>query len=360
MLLQQLGYFLSPQKSSADIADRYHWFMSSRIVRLLSLALVFAVSGCGGAKSAETLSGLDTSALEAMAKRAETDGANCLVVFKDGQLVREWNFGGSSPTALQEGFSTTKSVASMLIGIAQDQGLFDIDQPASDFISEWKGTSSEPVTIRQLLSMTSGRYYDFETDYAQMAFFSQDKSGFSIGLEQQHEPGTFWEYNNSATQTLEVVLKRASKMSVSDFAVKFLFQPLGLSSRLITDAAGNAGLYAGMQTSCQDLALLTQLVLDEGVFQGKQLISKAFVAEAITQSSTLKADYGLLWWLDPSGAYYMSGACGQVAMAMPQFDVVATLMRTTNLSSPQSLLTCGGQSSEEIVLEGISAASIGG
>jgi len=56
----------------------------------------------------------------------------------------------------------------------------------------------------------------------------------------------------------------------------------------------------------------------------------------------------------------MSGACGQVAMAMPQLDVVATLMRTTDLSSPQSLLTCGGESSEEILLEGISAASIGG
>ena len=261
---------------------------------------------------------------------------------------------------MQEGFSTTKSVASLLIGIAQDQGLLSIDQPASDFITEWKGTKSEPVTIRQLLSMTSGRYFDFETDYAQMAFFSQDKSGFSIGLEQQHEPGTFWEYNNSATQTLEVVLKRASNMAVNDFAAQYLFDPLGLSSRLITDAAGNAGLYAGMQTSCRDLAALTQLVLDECAYEGKQIISQAFVAEAITQSSTLKDDYGLLWWLDPSGAYYMSGACGQVAMAMPQFDVVATLMRTTDLSSPQGLLTCGGESSEEILLEGISAASSDG
>jgi CubicO group peptidase (beta-lactamase class C family) len=334
--------------------------MLSRFFRLSSLLLVIAVSGCGGGESVQTLVGLDGSALDAMAKRAETDGANCLVVLKGGELVSEWNFGGSSPTAMQEGFSTTKSVASLLIGIAQDQGLLSLDQPASDFISEWKGTKSEPVTIRQLLSMTSGRYYDFQTDYAQMAFFSQDKSGFSIGLEQQHEPGTVWEYNNSATQTLEVVLKRASNMAVNDFAAQYLFNPLGLSSRLITDAAGNAGLYAGMQTSCRDLATLTQLVLDEGAYQGKQIISQAFVAEAITQSSTLKDDYGLLWWLDPSGAYYMSGACGQVAMAMPQFDVVATLMRLTDLSSPQSLLTCGGESSEEILLEGISAASIGG
>ncbi|CAB4654847.1 unannotated protein [freshwater metagenome] len=115
-----------------------------------------------------------------------------------------------------------------------------------------------------------------------------------------------------------------------------------------------------MQTSCRDLATLTQLVLDQGAYQGKQIISQAVVAEAIKHSSTLKDDYGLLWWLDPSGAYYMSGACGQVAMAMPQFDVVATLMRATDLSSPQSLLTCGGESSEEILLEGISAASIGG
>ena len=327
-----------------------------RTSRWIAPVALLVLSACGGAGSTESLAGLDETALEAMAKRAETDGANCLLVLKGGELVREWNFGGSSPTALQEGFSTTKSVASLLIGIAQDQGLLSIEQPASDFISEWKGTNSELVSIRQLLSMTSGRYFDFETDYAQMAFFSQDKSGFSIGLEQQHEPGTVWEYNNSATQTLEVVLKRASSMAVNDFAAQYLFNPLGLSSRLITDAAGNAGLYAGMQTSCRDLAALTQLVLDGGLFEGEQIVSQAFIAEAITQSSDLKDDYGLLWWLDPSGAYYMSGACGQVAMAMPQFDVVATLMRLTDLSSPQSLLTCGGESSEEILLEGISAA----
>jgi CubicO group peptidase (beta-lactamase class C family) len=331
--------------------------MYFRKVRMLFvIAGVLGLGSCGGSTEQVAVLGLDGAALETMAQRAQADGANCLVVQRDGQILREWNFDETSPTALQEGFSTTKSVAALLVGIAQDQGLLSVDQAASDFITEWKGTPSETVTIRQLLAMTSGRYFDFQTDYAQMAFLAQDKSGFAIDLEQQAEPGTVWEYNNSAVQTLEVVLKRATNMAVTDFANTNFFQPLGINSRLVTDAAGNAGLFAGMQTSCRDLAVIGQLMLDEGQFAGKQIVSAKFVQEAIAQSSQLKADYGLLWWLDASGAYYMSGACGQVSMAIPETGVVVSLMRLTDLSSPQNLLTCGGESSEEIILEGMSAA----
>lgn len=217
-----------------------------------------------------------------MSTRAEQAGASCMVVLRNGQLVNEWYWGGTNASTQHEAFSVTKSVAATLIGIAQDKGLLTIDQPASDFIREWKGTPSEAVTIRQLLSNTSGRYWDFSTDYRQMAFISPDKSAFAVGLSQQSEPGTTWVYNNSAVQTLEVVLERAIEGSVVDFATDNLFEPIGSAAYLSTDIAGNAGLFAGMHTSCRDLANFAELYLESGTWNGQVVVSSAFFSRCNT------------------------------------------------------------------------------
>lgn len=241
--------------------------------------------------------GLDQAALDALAADAEAAGSQCLVVTRDGELVAEWNWGGATATTEREAWSVTKSVTATLVGIAEDQGHLDIDQPASDFITEWQGTPSEAVTIRNLLANDSGRFHDNATDYGAMATMAEDKTAFSIGLEQQHEPGTVWVYNNSAIQTLEAVLERATGEPVAEFAEEHLFAPLGMASDMTTDAAGNALVFMGMQTTCQDLARFGLLYLRGGEWQGEQVVSESFVAEAVQPSQELEPTYGLLWWL---------------------------------------------------------------
>ena len=241
--------------------------------------------------------GLDQASLDALAADAEAAGSQCLVVTRDGELVAEWNWGGATATTEREAWSVTKSVTATLVGIAEDQGHLDIDQPASDFITEWQGTPSEAVTIRNLLANDSGRFHDNATDYGAMATMAEDKTAFSIGLEQQHEPGTVWVYNNSAIQTLEAVLERATGEPVAEFAEEHLFAPLGMASDMTTDAAGNALVFMGMQTTCQDLARFGLLYLRGGEWQGEQVVSESFVAEAVQPSQELEPTYGLLWWL---------------------------------------------------------------
>lgn len=336
--------------------------------------LLAAVTACDTGTSSEPVNPFDLVALERLAETMHAGGANCMVVEHAGAVAGSWLWDGFVANATQEGFSTTKSVAATLVGIAVDRGLIALDDPASRWVTEWQNTPSETVTVRHLLSNTSGRYHDPVTDYAQMAFIETDKSAFAVGLSQQHEPGTTWVYNNSAVQVLEVVLERAVRQPVADFASESLFEPLGTSSYLTTDAAGNAGLFAGMQTNCADLAALARLYLDGGARDGVRIVSAEFVAEATEPSSTLNAGYGLLWWLNRSGtivaedgagrqgalltgapddAFWASGACGQVALALPSLDVVASVMRPVDTTSPLSLLSCGGEGVDEALATGL-------
>lgn len=241
--------------------------------------------------------GIDPVALDALAADADAADSQCLVVTRDGELVAEWNWDGTDPDEPRQSWSATKSVTATLVGIAQDDGLLDIDQPASDFITEWQGTPSEEVTIRNLLANDSGRFQDNATDYGRMAAVEPDKTAFSIGLEQQHEPGTQWVYNNAAIQTLEAVLERATGESVVDFAAERLFDPIGMDSFLTTDPAGNALTFMGMQSTCRDMARFGLLYLRDGEWDGEQIVSEDFVAEAVSPSQDLLPTYGYLWWL---------------------------------------------------------------
>jgi CubicO group peptidase (beta-lactamase class C family) len=286
--------------------------------------------------------GLDGEVLEALAADAQAAGSDCFVVTYDGRIVGEWYWNGTGPEFEREAFSVTKSITSTLVGIAQDQGLLDIDQPASDFIHEWQGTPSEAVTIRNLLSNDSGRFQTAESDYLQMATREPDKSGFAIGLEQQHEIGTVWVYNNAAVQVLEEVLQRATGTEVGAFADEHLFRPLGMDSTVIADEAGNTLTFMGAQMSCRDMARFGLMTLRGGEWNGTQIVSSAWIAEATRSSTDLNPGYGFLWWLfglDDDAAptapgqgavppgndgYAALGLGGQVIAVIPGRDLVVT------------------------------------
>ncbi len=245
--------------------------------------------------------GVDPALLEAAAAVADEGNSHCLMVTRHGQVVGEWYFDDWDRTTSQNVFSVTKSVTSTLVGIAVDQGLLDIDDPASMYIDEWQGTPSEGITIRQLLSNTSGRYWSILTDYVQMAVVAEDKTAFAIGLEQQHDPGTYWEYNNAAIQTLQRVLREALQEPVHQYARTHLLGPIGVAGDMSTDAAGNTVTFSDLNASCSDLARFGYLVLRNGRWGDEVIVSESWLAEATSPSSSLNDAYGFLWWLNRQG-----------------------------------------------------------
>ena len=291
----------------------------------------------------------------ALAAEVGAQSASCMVVQEGKTIVAEWYWGARTPQTLSEGFSTMKSVTATLLGIAQTQKKLNINQKASDFIKEWKGTASESITIRQLLSMTSGRREVFNGNP-----FS-DNQQIALDVGQETTPGTNWRYTNTSLQVLETLLERAVGGSVKSFAKKNLLTPLGMKSKFSEDGGANMFMFAFWETSCRDLAKLVQLYMQNGKWNGKQILSAEFVNDARTSSSELNQNYGLLWWLNrvgttkstsanaqtrigpryqnaPLDMFEAIGACGQSAMGFPTQNLIITFMRTKTLFEA---LTCG-------------------
>jgi CubicO group peptidase (beta-lactamase class C family) len=292
---------------------------------------------------------LDSTLLEDAAALAEESVSNCLVVVRDGVIVGEWYWNGWGPEKEQNVFSVTKSFTSALVGIAQDRGELDITEEACDYIPEWVDTASDEVTIRNLISNDSGRHWDFITDYVRNYALSEDRTAHAIGLGQQYEPGTEWKYNNSAIQTLEVVLSEATGMDVADYADRYLFEPLGMASSYGRDRAGNPVTYADLSASCRDLARFGYLYLRGGRWEDDlQVVSEAWVEESTRPSTPLNSSYGYMWWLNyeglwvapsvpdhetgygkpmrnlPENVYQANGAFNQIILVDPNADIVFT------------------------------------
>jgi CubicO group peptidase (beta-lactamase class C family) len=342
---------------------------SPRRAPALGLALVLVVSACAGGSESDAgepgtapsvattssvtttvaLPPLEESALEELRRLGEDTGSTCLLVQRNGSVVHESYFEGRTPDDDEEIWSATKSIASTLVGIAQHRGHLHIDEPASTYLTEWQGTASEDVTIRDLLANASGRLYDGAMDYYEMARSAPDKTAFSIALDQQHPPGEVWEYNNSAIQTLEAVLERATGQDVEEFAKKALFEPLGMSSTIVRDATGNPLTFMGVQASCRDLAQFGQLALQRGEWEGEMLVQDDWFDQATAPATDLNQAYGFLWWLNrpgrvklpvvgeiegpmwrdaPEDAFAAAGLGGQTIAVYPAQDTVVVRLAT--------------------------------
>ncbi len=291
--------------------------------------------------------GIDETALETLVSEAEASGSNCLMVTRNGRMVGEWYWDGE-PTDRRRTFSTAKSFTAGLVGIAGDEGALAVTDPASDYVTEWQGTDSEAVLVEDLLQNDSGRFQDFTTDYVGMALQAVDKSAFSIGLDQAHEPSTVWAYNNAAVQTLETVLERAlDEPDIAAWGTENLLEPIGMAnSTWLTDDAGNALTFIGIESTCRDMGRYGLLWLAGGTWDGREIISSEFVQAALEPVPT-NGSYGYLWWRhDPVQPLWPSspdtfaalGLGGQFISVDPDTGLVVTRQALGNDEGGADLL----------------------
>lgn len=256
--------------------------------------------------------GFDPDELERLASEAETQDTECLMVVRDGKVAGEWSWGAAAEAEddepwTREAFSATKSFSSTLVGIAQAEGLLDIEDKVSEYVPEWSGVpETEDITIRNLLSNDSGRQLDSELEYGPEGLGAQDdQNAFAIGLEQEAPPGTTWGYNNAAIQVLDEVLQEATGQDTASYAQEKLLEPIGMaSSEMTQDPSGNTLTYMGLQSNCQEMARYGHLFLHKGNWDGDQVVPEEWADEATGQpSQELNAAYGYLWWLNRPGPF---------------------------------------------------------
>jgi CubicO group peptidase (beta-lactamase class C family) len=237
--------------------------------------------------------GIDPTALNALVKRAGELDTDALVVMKDGKVVLEKWFDGK-PRKI-EAMSVTKSVVALAVGRLITTGkIKSVDQPVADFYPEWRQGRKKLITIRHLLTQTTGLQSPPTTEEIYVA---PDFVQLALCAELASDPGTRFSYNNKALNLVGGVVQRASGKRMDVYLKEEVFAPLGITDFSWTlDGAGNPHGMSGLQILPADLAKLGQLMLDGGQWNGKQILSPEWVKEATSPSEKL-AQYGYLWWL---------------------------------------------------------------
>jgi CubicO group peptidase (beta-lactamase class C family) len=264
-----------------------------------------------------------------------------LIVEQDNQTLYKKYFNNYNSNSLFNDQSLTKSVVSVLIGIAIDKGyISSVDEKIVDYFPELKNdsdTRKQNITIRDIMNQASGLYHE---DLTHLYLYLQLPHPSNYVLQQQMiaDPGKTWHYNNEASHLLSVILTKATGMNTYAFAQKMLFQPLG-----ITDSDWmkmNDGYYDGsgllsMRLNTEALIKIGELLLHNGRYNGKQIISEKWVQQLFNPNKKYES-----YWGFPQSGYalcfyhfiyqqtniiYGMGWGGQFIVVIPSLDAVIAI-----------------------------------
>jgi CubicO group peptidase (beta-lactamase class C family) len=284
-----------------------------------------------------------TKKLDEFLQRTQTTS---LVVIKNGTIVSEKYFQGADEKSQFTSWSVAKSFLSTMVALAMKDGLIkSLDDTAEQYVPELKGKPYGPVTIRQLLQMSSG--IKFDETYANklsdinMLFYRVFLAGASIndvmtGYERDVPAGTRFQYVSSDSQVLSWVLTKASGMPLSKYVQTRLWAPLGMESSAywsIEREGGAEVAYCCLNATARDYAKLGQLYLDQGKWKGQQFLPEGWVKEATRPSqdylkpeaSALKLrGYQYQWWVPAGhdGEYFANGVWGQMIWVSEKTNTV--------------------------------------
>ncbi len=257
------------------------------------------------------------------------------LIIKNDTIQYEKYFEGYDQESIVPSFSMAKSVTSILIGCAIDEGLIkSVDEPITNYIPELKENGLEKVTIKHLLQMTSGikfkeSYYDPFGDAASF-YYGRNLRKKIAKMEVKTEPGTRFEYISGNTQLLGLVLERALlDKSVTQYMQEKLWTPLGMeydaSWSIDRKKDGLEKTFCCLNACARDYAKIGRLYLNKGNWNGKQIVSQKWVEES-TKLDTAAGSaqfYQYQWWLPQPGVDFMAeGILGQFIYVSPAKDLV--------------------------------------
>jgi CubicO group peptidase (beta-lactamase class C family) len=254
----------------------------------------------------------------------------------DCVVYEHYRFGGAE--VRWPVYSVTKSVLSILVGIAIDKGRLRLDQKLPELLPEIAGKVVDPraseITLRDLLSMTSG----FESIAPIEVPGVWNSDVWMTNRRVKYAPGSHFYYDNEGTDLISVILARKIGENVVEFARRELFAPLGIHGfEWMADMDGHVPGQSGLQLAARDMAKIGVLYLQQGRWRDRQLISTGYVLESTRKHSEggdpVKAAYGYLWWKsnDRSDAYFAAGTNSQLIYNVPGRNLVVALSSTASV-----------------------------
>ena len=314
----------------ADIDD-YKLF-PQRIIKKSSNVKQWPISSSYNKKNISDSLRTNLSAIQSIA----------LLIIKNDSIAYEEYWEGYSDSSYSNSFSMAKSYISALIGIALQEGkIKNIDQPICDFLPDFCIGDKKKITIKNLLSMSSG--LNWEEGYASPfsptteAYYGKDLKKLISTLKPIEGPGKIFRYKSSDTQLLSFILEKATGKSTSEYAEEKLWEPLGCANNAIWSLDyenGDEKAYCCINSNARDFARLGKLYLDSGKINGKQLIPLNYLLNSIQPTLMPDGDldmkktnfYGYQWWIIPDYKghfiFYARGILGQNIIVIPDTKTI--------------------------------------
>lgn len=268
-----------------------------------------------------------------------------MLLIKNNQLIFEEYFGDYHMNKPHDLRSTSKSIRSILLGIAIDKGFINnINDPISKYLKsrvpkKRLDPRKKDITIKHLITMSTGldcNDWDKKSKGQEdRVYKKKDWLQYTLDLPMLHEPGEVSHYCSMGVLLMTEIISQSSGMSIQEFADKYLFTPLGIGNVEWGHTSNKEVIQSGkrLYMTPRDMAKIGQLILNEGKWNGKQLVSEKWIEEATTPKTKITGiDYGYLWWNIPfkgkgTEKTIMSktatGNGGQYIMVIPELELIA-------------------------------------
>ena len=299
--------------------------------------------------------GMDSTTLAKMlafVKDKKLDFHSILVI-RNGFIVSEAYLPPFQADIPHDIASCGKTVAASLLGIALDKGyLKSVDQKMLEFFPDRavanNDAAKQSITLKHMLTMSAGlEWHDWRPVDARNTSFqmqqSRDPVQFVLDRKMANKPGERWNYSEGLFNMVSTVVSQSTQMSAPAFGEKYLFGPIGVSK--VGWRRNPGGGYAVGLTP-RDSAKFALLFLNQGIWNGKQVISTSWVNDSTAnhiQTGVSDQGYGYMWWLPPFGGYAADGDGGQRIYVVPDKNLIVVTMAGMTYpdmeTNPENLMT---------------------
>lgn len=261
-----------------------------------------------------------------------------LLVLQDGKVRLEHYRRGFGPDQRWTSFSVAKSLTSSLVGAAvRDGHIKSLDDPVTRYIPGLKGSAYDGVTVRHLLTMTSGvkwneDYTDPNSDVARMLSTRQPPGedptvAYMRKLPREAPPGTKWVYKTGETMLVGVLVELAAGKSLANYLSEKIWRPYGMEKDAFWEVDTGGGNIGGccFSATLRDYGRIGQFYLDRGRVGGKEVFPSWWIEQATAKQAAVgdpRFGYGYQWWSEADGSYDALGIFGQMIHVDPAHRLV--------------------------------------
>lgn len=265
-------------------------------------------------------------------KELQKTRASSLLIIRDGKLLHEQYWKNHDATSLMNSFSMAKGILSILVGCAIDDGFITSeDQLISSIFPMYKESYyGKHLTFKHLMTMQAGMDWkeEYHHPFAENSkqYFVDDLAEQVFSTEIKEMPGEKYEYQSAAPQLLGLALKKAIGKDLATYLSEKLWKPLGMEfpAKWSTDEKGMEKAFCCIHATPRDFAKIGQLVMQEGMWNGKQLISKEYCERMLTPTKVNDA-FGFTIWADDENHFkyrFFYGFLGQFIIIIPEKKMV--------------------------------------